>query len=597
MKSNNSHNRKTRILTSPWLVIGGALILLIIVVIFSADSAYREKRHMNRALTEKGQSLITAFEAGARTGMMRMHLGARHLQRLIEETGKGPDIKYIVIADSDGKIISHSDPKMIGAEFDPDILMELSRSDKPPLYRILEDKKKGGIFELLDFFRPMPGEGRQMRRRMNDPGSFEGEGPGNCNESICMWNQGEQQIMYKPPLVIAVGLDMAHFEAAREAKIRTAFIMAGIILVLGLSGFVSLFWLQNFRLTRQILEDTSAFADKVISSLPLGIIATDSEGKIAVFNGTMEKLSGIPATEAMHKNPCEIMGRTWTDLMEIEEADGAESEKNLSFDSGKSFYSGVIIAGIEPESLRKGNGAILIIRDLTEIKELEKSLIRHEKLAAIGSLSAGVAHEIRNPLSSIKGLATYFRDLFPEGSDSRDTANVIIKEVDRINRVIRDLLEFSRSSELSKSETDLSSLIEHIMRLMAMDALARGIEISSDISPDLKVSLDIDRISQVLINLLRNGVESMEKNGRLTIKASASEKNDLYLEIADTGKGIPQNDIARIFDPYFTTKKDGTGLGLAVAQKIIEAHGGNIKVRSALGSGTTFSIEIPRAVI
>lgn len=610
MRPNSKDKPRDHLLTSPWLVIGGAVILFIIVVIFSVDSAYREKRHMTRALTEKGQSLITAFEAGARTGMMRMHLGARHLQRLIEETGKGPDIRYIVIADSSGKIISHSDPEMVGSEFAPDIIKKIENSETKPLFRVIDDKEKGSTFELFDIFKPMSGEGHQMRRRMGQgyshkpedakgtPGIEHEIGLGNCNESICMINQGEQQITYKPPLFIAVGLDMAHFEVARAAKIRNAFIMAGIILVLGLSGFVSLFWLQNYRLTRQRLEDTSAFADMVISSLPLGLIATDSEGRIAVFNETMEKLTGIATSYAIEKRPEEIMGTAWTDLMQTRRSgqEGSESEKNLSFGSGKSFYAGVTYAGIEPEKDDKQNGVVLIIRDLTEIKELEKSLIRHEKLAAIGNLSAGVAHEIRNPLSSIKGLATYFRDLFPEGSDSRDTANVMIKEVDRINRVIKDLLEFSRSSELSKSEAPLSPLIDHIIRLVSVDATSKNIETITSIPENMRVFLDMDRVSQVLINLLRNSVEAMENGGILTLNAWSSDKSDLFLEVSDTGKGISEDEMSQIFNPYFTTKKDGTGLGLAVAQKIIEGHGGVMRVKSSIDMGTSVIIEIPRAV-
>jgi two-component system sensor histidine kinase HydH len=648
MNSNNMNSKniknninKDYILTSPWLVIGGALILFVIVVIFSVDSAYREKSHMTRALVEKGESLITAFEAGARTGMMRMHWGGGHLQRLIEETGKGPDIKHIIIADSTGRILNHSNPDLSGGEFDHEILEKIMKSDSKPLYRIVDGKDGGKVFELFDIFRPMQFRGfkdRQGRYPMessrgarngggnsnrngssngNDNGDGNGSRIWNCNGNVCIWDQGENRINYVPPLLISVGLDMTHFESARSSRIRNAFIMAGVILALGMSGFVSLFWLQNYRLARKRFEDTSAFADRVISSLPVGVLATGSDGKIAVFNETIEKISGISRQDAlglpleevtgffMGDNVDAVSGKSLLDRCgAVDDHDFcrndtgvSERETRLLFRNGRSFHAGVTTAYIDTDSEKCGgkSGIIMIVRDLTRIKELESSLVRHEKLAAIGSLSAGVAHEIRNPLSSIKGLATYFRDLFPEGSDSRDTANVIINEVDRINRVIKDLLEFARPSEISRSETDFSVLLNHVIRLVSMDAKNRNIEIRSDIPESLRVLIDADRISQVLINLFRNAIEAMGKGGLLTVKTFLNDRNVLVINVSDTGTGIDPKDEVMVFNPYYTTKNDGTGLGLAVAQKIVESHGGTIGIRSEKGAGTTVIIEIPRA--
>lgn len=596
---NNSQKAKNYFLTSPWLVIGGAVILLIIVIIFSIDSAYREKNHMTLALTQKGESLITAFEAGARTGMMRMHWGAGHLQRLIEETGKGPDIKQIVIADSTGKIISHSNPELIGGKFDSEILEKTRESDKKPLYRIVTDGKGNKVFELFDVFKPMKPEGHQMRIRKGvGTNPEQGFGPGKCDETLCMWDQGEQQIFYKPPLFISVGLDMTHFESAGQNKIKNALIMAGIILILGLSGFISLFWLQNYRQTRQRLEDTSAFADKVISCLPVGIIATDSDGKIVVFNESMEKICGIAFQNVLGQNLEKIIGSDAMNKISSlkEEKDSSEREIQLSFNNGKSFYAGVTAAGINENDSITHSGLIIILRDLTQIKELENNLIRHEKMAAIGNLSAGVAHEIRNPLSSIKGLATYFRDLFPEGSDSRDTASVMIKEVDRINRVIKDLLEFSKPSEISRSEVMLSNAVDHVFRLISADARNQNISTVSNIPDNLKCLIDRDRLSQVLLNLCRNSLEAIGNSGTISIEAKKTGRADLFIKVSDTGKGIDSEDLSKVFNPYFTTKNDGTGLGLAVAQKIIEAHAGNIRIKTEK-EGTSLIIELPKTVI
>ena len=239
-------------------------------------------------------------------------------------------------------------------------------------------------------------------------------------------------------------------------------------------------------------------------------------------------------------------------------------------------------------------GHVLIIRDLGEVRQLQDEIRRKEKLAAIGGLAAGVAHEIRNPLSSIKGIATYFKDKFDKDSGDEEMAGVMIKEVDRLNRVISELLEFARPTELKPKSTAINSLIEHSVRLVEKEAAAKNIEIKSDLSQQpLSARIDSDRFSQCLLNLYLNSMQAMEKDGQLIIKASRTHDNLVEIEIRDTGQGIQAENLDKIFDPYFTTKPKGTGLGLAIVHKIVEAHNGNIRVRSVPGQGTAFTISMP----
>jgi two-component system sensor histidine kinase HydH len=243
-------------------------------------------------------------------------------------------------------------------------------------------------------------------------------------------------------------------------------------------------------------------------------------------------------------------------------------------------------------------GSVLLLIDLKEIKQLREAVKRKEKLAAIGGLAAGVAHEIRNPLSSIKGMASYFRNKFQSESEDSNAAEIMIKEVDRLNRVISELLEFARPTKVDLKPTDISAVLDHSVRLIGQDADAKNIKIDLETNNNLPDALvDSDRFTQCLLNLYLNSIQSMPSGGNLTVSSDYDGEKLVKVTVRDTGLGIPEEDINHIFDPYFTTKAKGTGLGLAVLHKIIEAHDGKINVHSTFEKGTVFTISLPVAVV
>ncbi len=237
-------------------------------------------------------------------------------------------------------------------------------------------------------------------------------------------------------------------------------------------------------------------------------------------------------------------------------------------------------------------GYVFIFRDLTYVRRLKQEVERSRRLAALGRLAAGVAHEIRNPLSSIKGFATYFKERFENNPLDRETAKIMIQEVERLDRVIGQLLEFARPSQLRTKPVWLAGLIQHSLKLIETDARTRGVEVKAKIASDLpEIELDADRMSQVLLNLYLNSIQAMDEGGTMEVEASRDEtKKYTKITISDNGKGIDPKDKERIFDPYFTTKPDGTGLGLAIVHKIMEAHRGDIEVESRPGIGTTITL-------
>ena len=233
----------------------------------------------------------------------------------------------------------------------------------------------------------------------------------------------------------------------------------------------------------------------------------------------------------------------------------------------------------------------------SSLTSLERELETSRRLASLGRLAAGVAHEIRNPLSSIKGFATYFKERYRDNPDDQKTSEIMIQEVDRLNRVITQLLEFARPPVIQKKRASLQSLIQHSLKMIERQASAKQIQVLSRLPPEIKeVDLDPDGINQVLLNLYLNAVEAMDPGGKLSVSLSMDEGSAwIKIMVSDTGSGISKEDLEHIFDPYFTTKQTGTGLGLAIVHKIIEAHGGEVRAESEVGRGTTVTVLLPLA--
>lgn len=245
-----------------------------------------------------------------------------------------------------------------------------------------------------------------------------------------------------------------------------------------------------------------------------------------------------------------------------------------------------------------------------QVRRLEEEVRRKEKLAAVGTLAAGVAHEIRNPLSSIKGYATYFGQRFPEDSEDRKAAQVMVREVDRLNRVITDLIGLSRPTDIKARPARLEQVAEHVLRLIRQDAVNHGVSLSCTAAAHLPPALvDPDRLGQALLNVCLNALDALQAgagdgpalDGEPSLKMHVSREGSmLRLDVTDNGEGIAPENLRHIFNPYFTTKGHGTGLGLATVHKIVEAHGGDVSIRSRQAADgrrgeTVVSIRLPVA--
>jgi two-component system sensor histidine kinase HydH len=578
-----------RISTSPWIIVGSVLILLITVVVLAVQNYNRETQYMSGILSEKGETLIKAVEAGARTGMMSMMWGGQQIQTLLEETAQLPNVLYLTIVNKKGIVLASNDKNLINTQLThSSYLSGLNLSGKTH-WKLIKTANQHRVFEVYRYFSPVTGRDDWMNNRMRQMMGRRGMMMGSNSDWCFPSDNAEDE------KIILVGLDPKPFEDARKEDIRNTMIISGVLVALGLAGFISMFWMQSFRTAKQSLQDTSAFADEVVTNLPVGLIATDKNGKIAFFNSAAERITGLDLSKARGEDPEDILPKHFCGLKEYLDRGESISEKEMACEFAEDKIVPVSVSASKIIN-EEGQfvGQVLILRDLGEVRRLQDEVRRKEKLAAIGGLAAGVAHEIRNPLSSIKGLASYFKNKFEENSDDKEAAGVMIQEVDRLNRVISELLEFARPTQLNPKSTDINELLEHSVRLIQQEATTKGVTIKLNLSQQqLFAEIDSDRFSQCLLNLYLNAFQAMDNGGQLTIENFITEESLIKIEIKDTGSGIHNEELNKIFDPYFTTKTQGTGLGLAIVHKIIEAHRGEIKVRSVPGHGTVFTIIIP----
>jgi two-component system sensor histidine kinase HydH len=579
-------NKKFWIGVPPWVLIGAVAVLLPIFTFLTIENINRQKEKSIQLLLEKGAALIRSFEAGTRFGMMGMHRGGFQLQRLLTETAQQPDIVYLFVADFNGIILAHNNLEEVGKRVkNQSDLAEISTGNRI-FWRQVTRPDGSRVFEVFRKFSPTRRPGmrhgfRMMGRRVQQP-------------------QDSRQISPAPEddskSIIFVGLDMAPILEARKADIRHGIIMGVILLLVGFAGFMLLFILQSYRATRASLSRIKAFSDNVVENMPIGLIALDDQRHIAAFNNTAESVLQLSHRRVIGEDAATILPPELCTELECPEIQNEVIEKEIdcTVGDGKIVPLEVGASLLEDEN-KTSLGYVILFKDLTEVRSLRREIERSRRLASVGRLAAGVAHEIRNPLSSIKGFATYFKERYQDIPQDQQTATIMIQEVDRLNRVVSQLLEFARPVNIKPQPTHLNALIDDSIKLIENQAAEKGIAIKTRNSiRAAQIMVDPDRLNQVLLNVYLNAIESMASGGELKIELSSnSEADGIDINISDTGCGISPEDLSKIFDPYYTTKSSGTGLGLAIAHNIIEAIGGQILVESHPGQGTTFRITMP----
>jgi two-component system, NtrC family, sensor histidine kinase HydH len=580
MKKNPSPiDKKHWVGVSPWIIIGAVLVLVPIFIFMTQQSLNRQRAYTQKLLVEKGAALIRSFEAGARTGA-GLQWGHFQVQKLLMETAQQSGIDYLIVTDVKGVILADSDPSMIGEIYGTNLDLRSIAASENLQWRQVANTEGADTFEVFRQFRPVREDDREFRGRIRP--------------DQVLPSQREKGASLTEGLVIFVGLDMGPVEAARKEDNRHTVMMAVIFLLIGVSGVISLMLAQGYRSARTSLSRVQAFSDNLVENMPMGLLAIDGDGRITAFNQTAETILDRSASGVVGQKAVDILPDPCRDLFRALELEKRVIEREIDcpLADGRTVPLEVIATVLEGEKgAREG---VVLFRDITEIRQLKNEVARSQRLASLGSLAAGVAHEIRNPLSSIKGFATYFKERYRNSPEDGKTADIMIQEVDRLNRVIGQLLDYARPMTMNRQEAPVQMVVRHALRLMEGEAREKGVAIETDLPEGMApVSIDSDRMKQVFINLYLNALSAMEKGGTLTVLSAEQPDRRVRVDVRDTGAGIDPQDMGRIFDPYFTTKPSGAGLGLAIVQKIVEAHGGEIRVASTPGQGTTVSILLP----
>jgi len=558
------------------------LTLLVVIAISTYRNINRERERAEEFLLREGLGLARAIEAGLRVDHLQQQLDLFRIKKLITEVSQEPALAGIILFDEQGKVwatgkIETEEDKRLSAEGikDASALVILLKSQG--VIRRYQDHQEGKRFlEIIKPFRPFSfpaakWPGREITESLKE-------------DNIPQWARDK---------IILIRLPLETFEKARREDIFHAFLMGGILLVLGGGALYFIFIVQNYYLVDRSLAQMKTYTENVLESVADGIISVDPQEKMVTWNRRALEILGLPAETLKKTNLREILGLHLESLWESEKEQGEIREQEIIFRPSPEQEIPLSLR-ITPLKDEKGQkmGSVILLRDLREIKDLQEKVRRSERLASLGRLAAGVAHEIRNPLSSIRGFAQYFLKRFKGQEEEQSYAAVMVREVDRLNRVITELLDFARPKVPQRESHLLPEILDHTLQLLNDELKKSRIEVEKNYEANLpRVLVDRDQLSQAFLNLLLNSVESMDEGGkiRLTVKKGNSPKT-VEVVIEDSGRGIPEEDLEKVFEPFFSTKRKGTGLGLAIVHQIIDSHGGEIRVKSALGKGTAFSI-------
>lgn len=600
--------RQKLVRVSPWILAAACALLFLIIGIFAVNNYQREKKLMGEAMLQKGITIIrfvmTSSRASLRSNMrsigFTMWQWTDHVQQAVDHASGQPDITFLALVDEKGTILASSDREFLGKQVDESTLIFLNSlevgDNNSGKYRIapsgVHDRSS---FQVAANYSPLGLKSIIPRLKEQGLDFF------SSIDRLIRLHPEHQRLkaqldeLRSGSFALLVELDVSEFNKTVKAQLFQIVSLSLVLLLVGVGGWLSLLTLQGLKGSQTRLDRIQAFTDILISSLPVGLIATDSNGNIRLCNQFAEKIIGLREQDIIGKSPANILPDDLRNvLMEVGESGDMYVNKEIQLVDHHNKKLSLILAGMTVVD-HKGRfaGNMLLIQDHSHLKALEDEVRRNEKLAALGKMAAGVAHELRNPLSSIKGLALLLKSKFQEKSREQKNADILVQEVERLNRSIGELLDYARPHKLNRETLDISIIVNKAISLIRMDADVIKVKIMVDIGEgQLIVNGDQDKLTQVFLNLLLNSTQAMPEGGELKVQTRKAE-DKVVCTIEDTGCGLGQEFTSRVFDPYFTTKSDGTGLGLAMSSKIIEEHGGNIEFQSKAGIGTIVTVKLP----
>jgi len=488
----------------------------------------------------------------------------------------------------------------------------------------IEDDQKRGRYRLaksagLSAEYRVPSEFRQMIREksaakgivradeldLTDAEAFQTNGNGNGHSKGIV----RQELHYFVPCV--VGSKLVAVIGLGRASDGSLLSSEDLEILKTVSGYVAVA-VENSRLYEEQKRQTDELAllkefnESIVESVNVGLLAVDEEGCITRCNSTFEEMIGLSRDEALGKSVEEvfdesfarnldnILGRTRWHLTEIRNA-----YKLHTYDrAGRSLILNVAIAPLRSVSNQQ-TGAIIVLENVSSRVKLEETLQQSEKLSSIGLLAAGVAHEVNTPLTGVSSYTQMLLGMIPDTDPKHELLRKMQRQTERASNIVGNLLNFSRAGGSADfTELDVNKLLNDTLQLLEPQLRKSNVEIKKDYtdSPPL-IRGNGGKLQQVFTNLILNARDAMFDGGSITLSTAGDGNGQVIVEVADTGEGIPAENLSKVFDPFFTTKGvgNGTGLGLAVSYGIVQEHGGSIEVTSQKGEGAKFRLVFPAA--
>jgi two-component system sensor histidine kinase AtoS len=608
-------------------LLGGAVLIIILIMV--AATVLIEHRQRDAIVGEferRGEVLARNLAAMAHGPLLLYNFTA--LEQSVARVGGETDVVYALVLDAEGRVAAHSHrPERVGTLLAGSVHERAARTAEPLTQETVTGDRREPIY---DFAMPVFVSGQKWgtvrvglsRHRMD-----------------AEIRSTRLELAVLAVLTLLLGAGAAALVARRIAEpvqqleARAAAIARGELnqriepttsdeigrLAIAFNHMAAQLFQQrgaleevHGELTRRFeeLADLKSYTDSILSSVTSGIVTVNLDGRVVTLNPAAELLTGYFAGEAAGRYCTEVFATTpelGEILMEVlaSRAPVVNVSLTLRRRTGAALPVEVSAAPLKGAD-GKDLGAVGIFRDLTAVRQLESQLRRSDRLAALGTLAAGLAHEIKTPLTSVRMFSRQLVRRFDDEQFRGRFQSVVPHELERINRIVERLLELARPSPLTFSLVRLPLLLDRVVEMHVPELETRGITVVREYARDVPpIQADEEALYQAFVNVVSNAVEAMGPGGRLTLRLGWPEgaefragRSRLFnrrvkIEVSDTGRGIAPADAERIFNPFFTTKASGTGLGLALTHRIVDDHGGTIDCRSLPGAGTTFGILLP----
>jgi len=606
------------------LLAGTILILLVVMAGVIAVVEYRQRVAIIGEVLRRGEVIVRDLAAISSTPLLLYNFTA--LEQNVDRVRGNTDVVYAVVLDADGKVAAHSRrPDLVGsvlatpldraAAASETLLVQESQSRGAAVYDfavpVLIGAQRWGTARVGLSKKRMEAQIRRTRIEL----------AGLTVVTLLVSGLAAALVaraISRPVRELAAGAEAIARGDLDQRIAATGFGEIGQLAVVFNHMTAQLLQQrhdleathESLRERFEEVSDLKSYTDSILASITSGIVTLDLDGRVATVNPAAELLTGLFAGEIVGRYCTEVFAHTpgvSEILMEALASRAGLGHVSLSLRrrNGTAVpveMSTAPLRGLEGKDL----GVVGVFRDVSHVRELEGQLRRSDRLAALGTLAAGLAHEIKNPLASLRTFTRIIPRKFEDARFRETFMRVVPHELERINGIVEQLLELARPIRLRPAPLTVPGVLDRVLELYANELEAKGIVVTREYAREVpSITADPERLYEAFVNLVSNAIAAMAPGGRLTVRTAWHRPGEpvgrgtagrrVRVEIEDTGSGISASEADKVFDPFFTTKAEGTGLGLALTHKIIEDHGGSIGFRSAPGVGTVFTVLLPLA--